>query len=519
MTIKSGISLSLLTLLLSCPVVSKAQHAASPMQDSLLQYNKLLSSEEMQADLQVLLGIRKQVNSGLYTYRSRQQIDSLYQWAFEQVKTPMRTIDFYKIILQLTDFEGSCHNYTEPDLELMNYLKRQQSFFPYALMYLNGQIIFDGRSAEILPGSRIRSINGISDQQLMRSFYKYYRTDGYVQTSKLSSSVDKSFGVNYLLEYGLTDTYEIEYSAPGSKLSQKMVIPAVSLEERTKNEADRYSAPVTNQIDFKLQAPYSFRMISPSIGLLNLRWFGMVTGEEDPGFETYVRFIDSVFTALEKNKVQSLIIDVRSNPGGADPTFEQPVRYLTSHTFKENREAYINFDPDHIPYEQYFWGISTSQRMDSASIVAGKEFLKDRFPVYKNGVCIQNPKYNPDYTPKMPQFKGKVYLLINENVASAASHFASLVKAFVENVTIVGVETVGGYYVHNGHIPFVYELPNSKIKTQFSIVHVIQDAPQREDQPTGRGIIPDYEVWPSLEDFMQQKDTQLDFVLKLIKKN
>lgn len=502
------------------PTFTKVRaQAVNNASDSFRFYNKLLSSQAMQEDLKVFLDVRNKANSGLYAYRSQQQIDSIYHWATEQVKTPMRTIDFYKIILLLTDFEGSCHNYTEPDLALMNFLKRQRSFFPYPLTYIEGQIIFDARLAQIPPGSKILSLNGVPAKELMQSFYKYYRTDGYVKTYKWSASVNRAFDINYLLEYGLTDTFVVEYLAPGIDTTQKIAIPAVSLSERTKNEENRYSAPVTNQINFKTQAPYSFRLLKPSVGLLNLRWFGFVTGKDDPDFAVYCRFIDSVFKDLSAKKVANLIIDVRNNPGGADPTFEQPVRYLTQQAFKENREAYINFDPEHFPDRKNFWGLQMSEPMDSASLEKGIIMLKDWFPVYENGRSEQNQKNNPEYSPKFPQFKGKVYLLINENVASAGSHFASLMKAFVGNLTIVGVETCGGYYVHNGHTPLVYELPNSKIKTQFSIVHVIQDAPQMESQPAGRGIIPDYEVWPTLADFMKQKDTQLDFVLNLIYKH
>lgn len=65
-------------------------------------------------------------------------------------------------------------------------------------------------------------------------------------------------------------------------------------------------------------------------------------------------------------------------------------------------------------------------------------------------------------------------------------------------------------------MPLIYELPNSKIKTKFSIVYVVQDAPVKPDQPQGRGIMPDYEVWPTYEDFLHNRDTQMEFVLKLI---
>lgn len=495
----------------------QAQSLSQSRKDSLSQYNKMLSEKQMHQDLKVLLAIHEKANSGLYQYRSKKQIDSIYNATIKSIKKPMSIIAFYKIMLQLSDYEGSVHNYTIPDLELINFLNRQKSFFPYPLIYINGQIIFDGQSSDIPPGSRIKSINGVNDVQLMRSFYKYYTADGHNITEKLSASVDKSFGINYLLEYGLCDEFIIEYNSPKSESLEKKVLPAVTLKQRETNIKNRFSAPVTELIDYKKQAPYSFRMLNPAIGLLNLRWFGMAYGSNDPKFETYVQFLDSVFKELDKNKVPNLIIDVRNNPGGSDPNFEQPVMYLTDKPFKENVKANIIFDPNFLPYEKYFWGVSTAQRMDSLSLKMGKEYLKDVYPVFKNNISLQNQKYNPVYHPKLPIFKGNIYLLINENVASAASHFASLVKAYVQNVTIVGVETVGGYYLHNGHSPLVYELPNSKIKTQFSIVNLVQDAPKKDNQPEGHGIMPDHEVWPSLDDFFQHKDTQMEFTLKLIK--
>lgn len=495
---------------------SYAQNPVETMRDSLLMYNKLLSEKQVREDLELLFSIQKEVNSGLYVYHNKQQVDSIYNEAFQSIKQPMRIIDFFKIMLRLADYEGSVHNYTAANLDLVNFINRQKAFFPYSLIYINGQIIFDGQSSSIPAGSRITCINGVSDTGLMESFYKYYPSDGYNMTYKLSASVDKSFGINYLLEYGLYDEFNVEYISPKSEAIETVTLPAVTMAEREKNIKNKFSASVSDLLDFKTQPPYSFHMIDSSMGLLNLRWFGMVSGLEDPGFEPYVNFLDSVFTALDDNNISNLIIDIRNNPGGSDPTFEQPVMYLTNKSFKENVEAEIIFDPNLIPYKELFWGVSTLERMDNVSIGLGIQHLKDRFPVFSNKISLQNQKYNPVYRSKSPIFKGNLYLLINENVASAASHFASLVKGYVQNVTIVGVETAGGYYVHNGHTPLVYELPNSKIKTQFSIVHVVQDAPKMDDQPDGQGILPDYEVWPTLEDYMKQKDTQMEFVMKLV---
>ena len=501
---------------LSFSVLTLAQSESRTLSDSLAIFNRLLSPHEMQRDLRVFIDIRADVNSGLYVYRTKEQVDSIYNWAFDKVKDPMSITDFYKVILQLTDFEGSLHNYTEPGSELMDFIKRQKTFFPYHLAYIEGNMVFDGHHETIPPGARILSINGVKDTALMESFYKYFPVDGHSMTYKLAASVENVFSWRYFMEYGLTEEYVVEFTEPGSELIKKTTLKAVTIDQYEENLKNKYSAPVTDLLDFKLQPAYSFEMIRPSVGLLNLRWFGMATGIDDPAFKVYSHFIDSVFKVLDQKKIPNLIIDVRNNPGGSDPTFEQPMMYLSDEEFKENLGAHIIFDPKFIPYEAYFWGVSTSERIDSLTLALGREFLNDYFYEFEDGKSLQNDKYNPVYQPKSPAYKGKLYLLINEGVASAASHFASLVKAYARNVTIVGVETMGGYYVHNGHIALVYELPDSEIKTKFSVVFVVQDAPVRPDQPVGRGIIPDYEVWQRLDDFLANKDTQMEFILKLI---
>ena len=493
-----------------------SQSATPEKSDSLAHFNLMLSPEQMQKDLAVLRKIREEANSGLYIYRSKAQTDSIYKWAFSEIQLAKPITEFFKIILRLTDFEGSVHNYSEPGLELLNYIKNQHTFFPYKIAYIEGNMVFDGIHDSIPPGSRVVRINGTGDSQLMKSFHKYFTADGFTTTSKRSSSVENAFDWRYVVEYGITDKYVVEFIPPGTNKIRTATLPAVSFEKQKENYAKRFSAPVTERINFRTQAPYSFTMIRPGVALLNLRWFGFAGGKEDPAFQPYVQFLDSVFTVLADQKITNLIIDVRNNPGGSDPLFEQPVMYLSDKTFRENLETRVIFDPATIPQREYFWGVTTAERMDSVSMALGMEFLRSYFDEFKNGISRQKAALNPVYFPKEPAYRGKLYLLINENVASAASHFASLVKAYARNVTIIGVETEGGYYVHNGHIATVYELPNSGIKTKFSIVYVVQDAPVLKDQPPGRGIIPHYEVWPKLDDFLNHRDTQLEFALQII---
>ena len=51
---------------------------------------------------------------------------------------------------------------------------------------------------------------------------------------------------------------------------------------------------------------------------------------------------------------------------------------------------------------------------------------------------------------------------------------------------------------------------------QFSVVNLEQDVPKKDKQIQGRGIIPDYDVVQSYQDYLTQTDTQLNFVYDLI---
>ena len=87
------------------------------------------------------------------------------------------------------------------------------------------------------------------------------------------------------------------------------------------------------------------------------------------------------------------------------------------------------------------------------------------------------------------------------------------------NTIVIGEETSGGYYGHNGSFPVEYKLPKSDFLTDFSIVNLTQDVVKKETQPFGRGIIPEFKVEQTFTDFLNNNDTQMNFTIELIKKN
>ena len=483
----------------------------NPLQNGPI--SKTLSLQEMKEDLQVFRNIREKANSGFYRYRSKQQIDSMYQWAFSQIEKPLSIVAFDKLVMALTDFEGSNHNNTSLPSHPANYLPKDKGYFPFFLKNIDQRMIVNYDGGEIPLGSQILSINGQSDKELQKRFSKYCTTDGYNQTAKDKASIERSFGWNYPFEMGIFDQFEITYKKPGSEQIEHITLPSISRAENSKRYHQRHSAKLDSLTDFNFQEKYSYQRINEQTVLLNFRIFTMAANADDPDYQTFSNYLDSLFRSFKKEHVKNLIIDIRNNPGGNDPNYEKVFTYLTDHSFRENTGAYILFHK--LPYPEYYHWNSSDKANQKRELSDLNDYLSTTFSVKQNGYYYQDPQFNPVYEPNPDRFEGHIYLIINEDVGSAASHFASLVRGH-SKALIVGMETSGGYYGHNGHFPVEYILPNSGIITRFSIVHVTQDAPEKDSQPVGRGIIPDYEVSQSYEDFLRNEDTQMNYVLHLI---
>ena len=476
------------------------------------------SQEKMLKDLEVFKNIRLEANSGLYKYRTKQEIDSLYNWAEREIETSSTYHDFYNIICQLTDFEGSLHNNTSLPTKITDALRDENSgYFPYPLKYIENKWIINYDKGTIPLGAEIISINNEKIDNIIKNLNKYYTTDGVNKTGK-RIGLEFNFGKYYRLHYGLNNQFIIEYKARTSEEVKKEKLSSVSYIDFYKNVSNRYSRPfdTVNYKDWKENETYHFKTINNKTGILTINDFGL-GNEKDPRHLRYVSFLDSVFTTIKHNKINKLIVDVRYNGGGDDPNDLITYSYLSERNFSENKQAWISFKK--IPYLKYIYSKVPRFIRPLGVGKYNREYQK-QFPEEINGKFYQNAT-SADHiirTPNKNAFNGNVYLLISPRVASAGSLFAAMV-AGNKNTVVIGEETMGGYYGHNGHTKLGYILPKSKIETIFFSVNLEQDVPKKSNQIYNRGIIPDYNVTQTYEDYLQQKDAQMNFVLKMISKS
>ncbi|WP_162623215.1 S41 family peptidase [Confluentibacter sediminis] len=487
------IILSSLILLISCKTENKKPE---------FKEDYSLSKQEMLQDFEMFESIYEKANAGLYKYRSKSEIDSVFRKNKAEIKDHVSYREFYNILWNVIDYTGSCHNeLTYPD-SLDNHLSKQKIFFPIPLKYLENKIYTNLDYKNIPTGSEIISINNMSADQFLTSLGKYVSTDGFNKTGK-NIKIETDWLPFYIyLAMGKQNQFEIEYKTINSDIIKKSSIISVPYKDFYANYNKRHS----KEFEHTISKDYAYKLLdSINTGLLEVHTFGM-GGPDTDGHKKYAVFLDSVFTTLKTKKVKNLIVDVRGNGGGNDPNDILLYSYLAQREFRENKTAFTIFQD--IPFPKYYID-------DDIDELPGE--LKEEHSIYKHGKYYQNESFNKIWKPNTNAFQGTIILLIDPYVASAGSLFASLVKSD-ENTIVIGEETLGGYYGHTGHIPVTYKLPNSKLKLSFSIVDIEQDVKELSDEKFGDGIRPDFKVVQSHKDFMSNKDTQMNFAMERIKK-
>jgi C-terminal processing protease CtpA/Prc len=219
------------------------------------------------------------------------------------------------------------------------------------------------------------------------------------------------------------------------------------------------------------------------------------------------KFYKETFATLKKPKTEYLIIDIRDNLGGSLAEINNLYTYFAKEKFKFIKDIEVSsrtsiLSTDYLsnfptltkplgvisyPLYMMFSVISTKKK-------DGKFYIKDLFPSKK---------------PKTNAYKGETYVLINGSSFSASSVISAKLKAD-HLATLVGEETGGA---NDGTVAGIYttqKLPNSKMKLPIGLF-LIQ--PNIEFSNTMKGVTPNVEIIPTLEEILQKKDVQLNWIL------
>ncbi|HAD12896.1 MAG TPA: peptidase S41 [Saprospirales bacterium] len=183
----------------------------------------------------------------------------------------------------------------------------------------------------------------------------------------------------------------------------------------------------------------------------------------------FQRFIDSTFQVIREKNIRNLVIDVRFNGGGSQHASIHLLRYLMDK-----------------PFVYY----SRSEFAGKKEKIYGEE----------------------SFTPFNNRFKGKLWFVQDGLGQSTTGHFMSLVKRHKLG-PIIGEELGSNQFCSAGQT--MCRLPNTKITFGVADNTHVSNAPSFPDE---KGILPDYEVYQTVDDYFGKVDAVKAFALAMVGK-
>lgn len=322
----------------------------------------------------------------------------------------------------------------------------EKLYFPSLVILKNGKLI-DTLNNEIT------SINEISSGTIVSDIEHFYASDGV--TNALST---EAFNKNSYLLISKYFKFPKDYTIKNG--NQTFVL------QSTKTLPKIKELKVNENVIFKNNDNLFY--LKDSIAILKILTF----------YKTDKSLFQKSFEYIERNNLQSIIIDLRGNLGG-----NRKSKVLLTKNLSPTPFSYSILQPK-LSTKKYligqgkFYLFLSKLKYNIGNIFKGRQTELGREFVYT-------------FKPKQNNYKVQIFVLTDGYTASAATMVTSWLKQHTK-ATFIGQQSAGGYNGNNGGSFPTITLPNSKYEITFPAYHLVLD--KNSDQKAG--IIPDVIIEP-----------------------
>jgi Peptidase family S41 len=478
-------NLFIVTLLCSCSVSKN--------------YNpdKKYSKEELQQDYSLLRNILGKKHPSLYWYTPKDSMDYFFNEGYKAINDSMTELQFgWKIIAPLTAIIHCGHTSFSMSKGWNKFVRNKRiPSFPLYLKIWNDTMVvnynLNKNDSVLKKGTIIKSINGINSADMINIMFDYMVEDGYsdnVNYIRLSTS----FPYFHRNIFGLYKTYSVGY-IDSTGAQKNISIPYFNPPVDSTGKIKKRERPEKKITKTSRRENIRSLQTDTSVALMTINSFSK---------GHLKNFFKRSFRQLHKKNIQNLVIDIRANGGGDIDNSVLLAKFLRNTPFKVADTAYSK-NKNFAPYTRYI----SSGFFNNIGLF----FLthKGADSNYHFGFWERHT-----FTPKRRNhFGGDVYVLINGLTFSASTLFCNAVKG-EPNITLVGEETGGGWYGNSGIMIPDIKLPNTKLRVRLPFFRIVQ---YNHIDIKGTGVIPDVYVKPVYKDVINDVDTKMEKVKKMIK--
>lgn len=452
-------------------------------------WRKEYTPKELQEDYKKFYTLMEKMHTGLFDYISEQQWQALKDSSWQLCQQPMTHSEFYRLIAWHV---GNVRNMHTRHGVTDWWYKTKQHIFPFNVQYFGDRLYVKESLVPDLSfprGTEIMRINGRTPEQIRSMVWPFIPADGFSDTGRMAALNDY-FPWFFSLFVEECDTYTIMLKTLSGETS---TVTTQGLQDSFRH--------------LSLQQVYRWKKSALELQINDTLKTAYFRIEDSHVFKDSIQVY---FKRIRDAHVQYLIIDLRGNQGiREEEQVAELMSYLVTEPFRvyERIEIKSNdasvFDAD-LTFRPY----ATSRR----EIEQHFSSLKDSGKGY---YLWEGESYLGVQQPSRMSFTGTVYILADGRNYSASTDLTSL-AAQRDNIFVVGEETGGEYRSYSSGAMYGLVLPNSKIGVKIPTWKTILAIPENPVQ-RGRGVLPDYPVTPSLDDFISGRDAVLEFTYALIR--
>ncbi len=465
-----------------------------------------ISSGKLLDDLRILKMALKELHPGLYRYKTKQEIDSIFAYFDIACAIPQ---SYQQAFLNFTRLTAAIQcGHTFPNVHNQHGLIRevvlnQRDKLPFAFRVIDEKMIITSSVANtstLTAGTEILAIDGIPTKTILAETAKLVKADGSNDNKRYSDLNTFGFGDNPelfdcyfpLLYPPANSQYHITFRKPGKDTVEQLTVHAVTRKERNTALEKLHPNHPKNANDL-----WKLEFWDNETAYLQLGTFAVFQLSFD-----WRKFLKNAFAEINKRNIQHLVIDIRWNEGGQDEVLLTIGQYIVKKDLSLPRRLdlvrYNRVSPELRPY-LFTWDSSFYD-------------LTRRTKPYNQDYYLLSGGETPVVKSRGNGFKGNTYLLVNAANSSATFYLAEIAK---ENklATLIGETTGGSQQGLNGGMMFFLRLPNTGIEIDIPIVGSFS-----AEKPQG-GIQPDVTVRQTVADLIKNQDKVIEETLNLIKKH
>ncbi|MGK6340658.1 S41 family peptidase [Chryseobacterium sp. DT-3] len=470
-----------------------------------------IGPEELKEDIDYAYLKLQKMHPQLYWYISKKDLDRKFDSLKQTINQPLTPLQFYfKLQPVIADIrEGHLSlkipikKFTKKEIKTLENKKGMFSRFEYYLQDDRLFIIENKDSIEnIKPGTEILAINNVPVSEYIKKYRQLVSSDGYNTTFQSYFLKDVFFNF-YTAENGFTNTACLETLYNGIKHTYTLHRESKSKNDLEKDKEQEKRTPekkMNDYVAFTNSYNRNFKFLDKDsiTAYIKIKSFSSDYSE---------KFYRETFSKIKKAGSKYLIIDVRNNYGGSLHEINNLYSYLAP-------EPYVLIKPSQLasrltPLRTNYFRKSTPFQYAFKSLAYPTYVFAQTFSTYKkDGKVYYKMKAAKPTKPNKNAFQGKVFVLINGGSFSASSIITAKLK-YDKRAILVGEETGGA---NDGTVAGFYsyqKLPHSKINLPIGLLLV---QPNIDFLNTKRGVSPDVTITESMQDIINKKDPQLDWV-------